>query len=188
MGNELIYESTTSPAGIAKVFFRDRTVTDRAVLKLIDGSYRTIEFTRTTSGSGGNHGEHYVFDWENNTANIQYKNNDDILEIPPYTFDVFSTQLLLMRKPMVDKTQVAYPVLSKNRLQEHVYKLEPGVPVKTKLGTLTASKYVRRKNDGKGTTYIIWCADALHYIPVKLDKIENGEIDISVQIKHVSWL
>ena len=32
------------------------------------------------------------------------------------------------------------------------------------------------------TKYLGWYAEKLNYIPVKLDKFENGKLDISIQI------
>ena len=60
--------------------------------------------------------------------------------------------------------------------------------IKTKLGNFSANKFVRKKDDEKKTTYLGWYAESLHYIPVKLDKIENGKIDISIQITEINWL
>ena len=34
---------------------------------------------------------------------------------------------------------------------------------------------MREKNNEKKTTYLAWYAESLNYIPVRLDKIENGE-------------
>jgi len=187
-GDELIYESITNPVGMAALFLGDQVVMDRAVLKLIGESYRTLEFKHEMKGSEKNRNEHYKFDWSNNTANVQYRDRKNTLDIPPHTFDNFSTQLLLMRKPNSKIVEYAYSVISKGRLKEYVYKLEPNESIETKLGNFSANKYVREKNNDKKTTYLGWYAESLNYIPVKLDKIENGKIDISIQITEVTWL
>lgn len=187
VGDELIYKSNTSPVGIAAFFLGQQEITDRAVLKLIGTSYRTIEFKHEMKHSDKNRNQHYVFDWENNKANVQYKDRENTLDIMSYTFDNFSTQLLLMRKPDVKSTEYIYSVISKGRLKEYVYKLEKNETLETKLGKLSANKYVREKKDEKKTTYLGWYAESLNYIPIKLDKMENGKIDVSIQITNVSW-
>ena len=186
--DEVIYESTTNPVGLAAFFLGEQEFSDRAVLKLFDGNYRAIEFKHAMKGSDKNRNEHYTFDWVNKKADVTYKDRKSILEIKPHTFDNFSTQLLLMREPDSQNVEYIYSVISKGRLKEYVYKLDGNEAVDTKLGKLNANKYIREKNDDKKTTYLGWYAESLHYLPVKLDKIENGKIDISIQISSVEWL
>ncbi len=188
IGDELIYESITIPVGMAALFLGKQEITDRAVLKIFENSYRSSEFKHEIKGSDKNRNEHYIFDWDKNKANVQYKDRNNTLDISPYTFDNFSVQLLLMRKPNVEITAFTYTVISKGRLKDYTYKLEPNESIKTKLGNFSANKFVRKKDDEKKTTYLGWYAESLHYIPVKLDKIENGKIDISIQITEISWL
>ena len=47
---------------------------------------------------------------------------------------------------------------------------------------------MRRKDNDKKTTYYGWYAEKLNYIPVKLDKYENGKLDVSMQITDIKWL
>ena len=64
VGDELVYESKTKPVGMAAFFLGDQIITDRAVLKLIKNSYRTIEFKHEMQDKKKNRNEHYIFDWE----------------------------------------------------------------------------------------------------------------------------
>jgi hypothetical protein len=188
VGDELIYESTTKPVGMAALFLGDQVVTDRAVLKLIDNNYHTVEFIHEMKNSDKDRNEHYVFDWNNNKVTVKYKDKSNELDVPENTFDNYSAQLLLMRKPDKDASTNIYSVISKGRLKEYKYQLESAELVNTKVGKFDANKYVRKKNNDKKTTYLGWYAEKLNYIPVKLDKFENGKLDISIQITGVKWL
>lgn len=185
--DELIYESVTKPVGMAALFLGDQVVTDRAVLKWINNQYRSIEFAHKMKNSDKNRNEHYVFDWNDKKANIQYKDRSSVLDIPENTFDNYSAQLLLMRKP-VEAAINTYSVISKGRLKEYKYELESTEVVDSKIGKLSANKYVRKKDNDKKTTYLGWYAEDVHYIPIKLDKFENGKLDVSIQITDVKWL
>jgi len=187
-GEKLIYESVTKPVGMAALFLGDQTVSDRAVLKLINDNYQTVEFIHNMKNSDKNRNEHYVFDWENSKASIKYKDKTSELDIPSNTFDNYSAQLLLMRKPSNENVVNTYSVISKGRLKEYVYQLENTEMINTKVGRYNANKYVRKKDNDKKTTYLGWYAEKLNYIPVKLDKFENGKLDISIQISSVKWL
>ena len=184
---ELVYESITKPVGMAALFLGDQVVTDRAVLKWIDNEYRTIEFVHDMKNSDKNRNEHYIFDWENNKAQVKYKDESSVLDVPKNTFDNYSAQLLLMRKPENNAIN-NYSVISKGRLKEYKYELETTEVLDSKVGKLNATKYVRRKDNDKKTTYFGWYAEKMNYIPIKLDKFENGKLDISIKITSIKWL
>ena len=101
-GNDLIYTSITNPVGLAAIFLGGQQFTDYAKLEFSDYGYRTIEFKHEMKGSKKNRNEHYVFDWHNKKVVGTYKDRKVQLELSPYTFDSFSSQLLLMREPIKD--------------------------------------------------------------------------------------
>lgn len=185
---KLVYESRTSPVGIAAALMGDQEAMHRAVLERTKNRYRALEFTHEIRGDDKERNDHYRFDWNNRTARARYKDRSTTLDISPHTFDSFSVQLLLMRKPDAGVTEYTCPVISKGHLKDYVYKLEPDQSLKTRLGNLTTHQYVREKNDKKKTRYIEWYAESLHYLPVRLDKTKNGKPDFSIQITEVHWL
>ncbi len=188
VNGELIYESITKPVGMAALFLGDQIVTDRAVLKLINNQYHTIEFKHEMKNSDKNRNEHYIFDWDNKRAVVKYKDRKNEIELQDYTFDNYSAQLLLMRKPDQEKVTNLYSVISKGKLKEYSYQLENNEVIETKAGKYDAHKLVRKKDNDKKTTYYSWYAEKLNYLPVKLDKYENGKLDISIRITEVKWL
>ena len=188
IGNDLVYESKTKPVGMAAFFLGDQIITDRAILRLIDDSYRTIEFKHEMQDKEKNRNEHYIFDWDSKKASVKYKDESKELDVPEHTFDNYSAQLLLMREPNKEFSTKIYSVISKGRLKEYKYQLETTEMIETKVGKFDANKYVRKKDNDKKTTYLGWYAEKLNYIPVKLDKFENGKLDVSIQITAVKWM
>ena len=184
---KLIYESVTDVTRVAALLL-GKQVTHYSVLRRTGKNYRVSEFKHEVHGGNKNRNEHYVFDWNNNQANVQYRDRSAILNISPYTFDSFSVQLLLMRKPEDENVENRFPVISRGRLKEYVYRLTISERLETKLGNLMANKHVRQKNDDKNTTHFGWYAEPLHYIPVKLGKIENGKVVLSIEITALTWL
>ena len=91
--DEVIYQSSTKAVGMAAFFLGDQIITDRSTLKLIDDRYHAIEFIHDMPDSDKNRNEHYLFDWENNTASVKYKDRNNELTIPENTFDNYSAQL-----------------------------------------------------------------------------------------------
>lgn len=185
---KLVYESRTYPVGIASFFLGSQVATYRTVLEKSEDRYRVVEFEYEVQGADKDRNERYVFDWTSHTAHSTYKGKTRTLAIGPHTLDRFSVQLLLMREPDAGINRYACPVVSRGRLKEYVYELEPDQPVQTRLGSFSAHKYVREKNDRKGTRYTEWYAESLHYIPVRSDKTRNGKTEISARITEVRWL
>ena len=187
-GDKLVYKSRTFPVGIAAAVMGNQEKTYRALLEKTKDHYRTVEFKHEVSGSDKGYSEHYTFDWNSHTAHVRYKDRNSTLNIPPHTFDSFSVQLLLMREPDSEVTSYTYPVISKGRLKDYEYKLELDQPIQTKLGNVTAHRFVREKNDKKRTRYTGWYSQSLYYIPVRSEKSRNGKIEYSAQITEVKWL
>lgn len=185
--SHIVYESITSSVGLAALFTDQDQIIDRSILVHIDESYRTYEFSHKVIGGKKNRDEHYRFDWERNIAHINYKGTDSIIEVSFDTFDNFSTQLLLMRKPDQINVNNTYSVISKGKLKNYIYRSVGKEIIVTKLGKLSAFKYIREKNNDKKTTYFGWYAESLNYLPVRLDKFENGKIDLSIQITEIQW-
>lgn len=184
----LVYESRTYPVGIAAFFLGSKVATYRTVLEKTEDRYRAVEFEYEVHGAKKDRNEQYVFDWSSHTVHTRYKGETGTLSIAPHTLDRFSVQLLLMREPDAGIMRYTCPVVSRGRLKEYVYELEPHQPVQTRLGSFSAHKYVREKNDRKGTRYTEWYAESLHYIPVRSDKTRNGKTEISARIMEVRWL
>lgn len=185
---KLIYESRTYPVGIAAFFLGSKVATYRTILEKTEDRYRAVEFEYEIEGAEKDRNERYIFDWSTHTVHTRYKGETDTLAIAPDTLDRFSVQLLLMREPDAGIMRYTCPVVSRGRLKEYVYELEPHQPVQTRLGSFSAHKYVREKNDRKGTRYTEWYAGSLHYIPVRSDKTRNGKTEISARITSVRWL
>ncbi len=186
-GEKLIYQSTTKPVGLATIFASGQEIIDYAELHLIDGSYKTIEFRHEFKNSKKNRNEHYKFNWNENKVDVSYKDRSSILDVTPFTLDNYSSQLLLMREPNAENIQITFPVISKGRLKEYIYSFLQDEELETKLGSLTASKLIRKKGDDKNSTYLGWYGKSLHHIPIRLDKYENGKIDTSIRIIDVTW-
>lgn len=185
---KLVYESRTYPVGIAAFFLGQQVATYRTILEKTEGRYRAVEFEYEVQGTDKDRNEQYIFDWNNHSALSRYKGRTRTLEITAHTLDRFSVQLMLMRKPDAGINRYACPVVSRGHLKEYVYELKSRQSIQTTLGNLFAHKYVREKNDRKGTRYTEWYAESLHYIPVRSDKTRNGKTEISARITKVHWL
>lgn len=187
-GEQIIYKSNTTPVGLATLFVSGQEIIDYAELHLIDGSYKTIEFKHEVKNSKKDRTEHYKFNWNENKADVTYKDRNNVLEISPFTLDNYSSQLLLMREPSAENIEITFPVISKGRLKDYVFNFAQVEALETNLGALEANKFIRNKGDDKNSTYFGWYAKSLHHIPIRLDKYENGKIDTSIRIIEVSWL
>lgn len=186
--NRLVYESRTSPVGIAAAIVGDQGALYRTVFEKTGDRYLPVEFRHEVTGENTKLNEHYAFDWNKHTAQVQYKDKTSILKIPPHTFDSFSLQLFMMRKPAPGNSDRTCSVISRGRLTNQEYGLEPDLRIKTRLGSLAVNKVVRKKPDSRNTTYTEWYAESLHYIPVRSEKSRDGKTEVSAHITELRWL
>lgn len=186
--NRLVYESRISPVGIAALIVGNQEALYRAVFEKTGDRYLPVEFRHEVTGENTKLNEHYAFDWNGHTAQVRYKDKTSILKIPPHTFDTFSMQLFMMRKPAAGNSDRTCSIISRGRLANLEYGLEPDLRIKTKLGSLAVNKVVRKKSGGKNTTYTEWYAESLHYIPVRSEKSRDGKTEFSAHITELRWL
>jgi hypothetical protein len=83
--------------------------------------------------------------------------------------------------------KVTYPVISRGELKTYTFTNLGQETIETPLGKFEAIKLERRKDDGENTTYTSWHALKLHYLPVKFENQENGDVVLSFALEEVEW-
>jgi hypothetical protein len=181
------YRSEAEPIGLASWFFGDHRIYEQSVLKQVDGQVIPLEYRYIHRGSDKNRNEHYRYNWEHNTARVNYRGEQKILKIPEGTLDKFSLQLALMQDAAKGTKKVTYPVISRGELKTYTFTNLGQETIETPLGKFEAIKLERRKDDGENTTYTSWHALKLHYLPVKFENQENGDVVLSFALEEVEW-
>jgi hypothetical protein len=181
------YRSAAEPIGIASWFFGDHRIYELSLLKRVDEKVIPLEYRYIHKGSDENRNEHYVYDWDTQRAQVNYRGEQKTLKIPVGTLDNFSLQLALIQDAGEGREKMTYPVISKGELKTYTFINLGTETVETRLGDFEAIGLERRKDDENNTTYTTWYAPELHYLPVKLENREQGDVVLNLTLEEVEW-
>jgi hypothetical protein len=188
-GEEKIeYRSKAEPVGIASWFFSDHKINTYSILQQVDDKVVPLEYRSIHLGSEENRNEHYRYDWKRNLVYINYRGNRKTLRIPRGTLDTFSLQLALMQNAAKGVETIVYSVVSRGKLKTYTCTNLGHETIETPLGRFEAVVLERRPDDDEENTIrTTWHAPRLHYLPVKIENRENGEIVLSLLLEQVEW-
>jgi len=181
------YRSAAEPIGIASWFFGDHRIHEYSGLKQVAGNIVPLEYKYTHKGSDENENEQYIYDWRRNIAHVNYRGEARTFKIPDGTLDNFSLQLALMLDACAGQKEIAHPLISKGELKTYTFTNLGRETIETPLGIFESIKLERRKDDEENTTYTTWYAPELHYLPVKFENREDGDVELSIILEEVKW-
>lgn len=177
--DELRLETKTVPGGIVAIFISD-VVTETSQLKI--NNQRLVPVLYTYDQSGGKKNQHYQlkFDWSNNKLLSTYDGKqhtftEDVQEIQSF-------QLQLMRDLQSGKKKVNYPIASRREIERYDLTIVGKEKVATETKSYTALK-VESSLTPKGDRYILWCAEGLNFLPVKIKRVEDDGDEIELLLK-----
>jgi hypothetical protein len=187
-GEEKIeYRSKAEPVGMASWFFGDYGINTYSILKQVEDKVIPLEYRSIHLGSEKDRNEHYAYNWNRNLAYVDYRGEQKTLRIPNGTLDTFSLQLALMQNAAKGAKKINYSVISRGKLKTYTVTNLGREAIETPLGRFEAIVLQRRPDDEKNTTYTTWHAPRLHYLPVKIENRENGDVVLSLLLEEVEW-
>jgi hypothetical protein len=163
------FESITRPLGIAKLF-TDGKVEESSVWILHDGQIRPLEYTYFNSGRKKDRHVELHFDWPHNSVTNTINGDPWTMNIEPGTLDKFIYQLAIMMDLKHGREQLSYQIADGGKLKTYAAVIKGKERVSTPLGEFTT--VVVEQSDGKRST-TLWCAEQLHYLPVKIGYTEK---------------
>ena len=176
-GQALIYRSHTSPKGIAKAFVSD-IIDETSTIKINNNRFQPTLYAYNQHGGKKDKIFQLKFDWNAKKLWNSYK--EKTFPLKAETHDVLSFQLQLMQDMQAGKKFISYTIADKKRVDSYQLTQARTEKVETPMKTLSAVKMVSNKIRGK-TQFIIWCAPALGYLPIKVMKIdEDGDESVVI--------
>jgi Protein of unknown function (DUF3108) len=181
------YRSKAEPIGMASWFFGDYGINTYSILQQVEDKVIPLQYRSIHLGSEKDRNEHYRYDWKRNLAYVDYRGEQKTLRIPNGTLDTFSLQLALMQNADEGPKKIKYSVISRGKLKTYTCTNLGLEAIETPLGRFEAVVLERRPNDEKSTTFTTWHAPRLHYLPVKIENRENGDVVLSLLLEEVQW-
>jgi hypothetical protein len=132
------------------------------------GENLPVRYSYQYSGSRDDRSEKLEFDWSGGKVKSLYKGVDTVLQLESGTFDKHMVQIALRQDLSREVKEFSYPVVDRNRLKQYTFKVLGVESVMTRaFGKLKCLKLKR------GTT-LFWLAEKLDYLPIKIEKDEEG--------------
>ena len=132
------------------------------------------EYSYQRSLIGIKRSESQIFNWPNKTVEYSKDGKTKSVAIESGLLDVITHKLQLRRDLQSGKENLSYPVISRGKLKQYVYKVVASEVLETAIGPLNTVKVQRVREDGKRQT-IIWLATDWDYLAVRLEQKENGD-------------
>ncbi len=179
-----LYLSQTKTRGIVSIFRSDK-ITEKSVLRIIDGLIKPVDYQYNHKGGGKNRNRTIHFNWRTGTAESNISGTQSRLAIPADTIENFSLQLRLMNDLQQGKRVLIYNIINKGKLKRYNFEILGNEKVKTPSGEFNAIKFRRTRKNSKRST-IMWAAPELHFLPVKIQHIEKDGATFYMLLSNVS--
>lgn len=184
--NNLVYESQSDAAGIAKLISNDHIV-ETSEWRLREESLQPFAYRYDRSGGRKEKQIAVSFDWENRLARNTAKGQTWSMPLPDGTLDKLGYVLAMMHDLNAGKRDLQYQIADGGRLKTYRLKAIGEESLKTAIGTLPTIKILRLRKDSKRET-TFWCAPRLRYLPVKVEHKEKDGSVITLTIESVEGI
>lgn len=182
---KFMFETIGKTSGLVSIF-QDIQIEERSVFKRQDGQVYPLEYAYRQTGRKARFST-LLFDWENNKAVNTFKGETKEIILQKGTLDRVVYQVVLMQELKQGKRELQYKVAHKGRIKIYTPNLLGIERVKTGLGEYETLKYERISTDGERRT-TLWCAPPLHYLPIRVEHVEeDGEV-FSLVLQSVTGL
>lgn len=173
-----IYRSETNSTGLASIFYKLHVVEEshwylhEQKLKPLSYSYDRIKKKKERH-------KKTVFDWENNQAHYIGDGTKLSFELQAGMTDKLLYQINLMHDLKMGHIPTSYTVVDGAKIKTYKLIYLGEEIVDTPIGKFNTMKFSRQR-PGKKQSINLWCAKDLHYLPIKVESIdEDGAITIA---------
>jgi len=127
-----------------------------------------------------------IFNWEVNKIDGYYKERKIDLILEEKMIDRVLLQLDIINSIKENKNLTTLKILDKDKIENIEVELFSGIEIITvPFGKFNCVK-VRHSKMGSDKENILWLAEDLDYIPVKLTQIESGETNFIAELKELN--
>lgn len=176
-----IFESVTTPRGIAKLFTNGKVV-ERSIWNYHNERMRPIQYMYQNTGSKSKRDVTLNFDWEKNNVTNIINGDPWKMDLSEGILDKLLYQLAIMADLSDDKNHLLYKIADGGKIKTLDIKVEGTETIKTDLGTFETLKVVRKESN---RTTTLWCAQVLNYLPVQIKQIKKDGSEVTAKLYAV---
>lgn len=183
--NQWRYTSTSIAQGVFRVALNGPT-TQRSLFVLHEGQVRPHEFISEISTRTGARDQSMKFDWDAGRVTGTAEGKPVDLPLEPGVLDALSVQIAMMLKLINGETPERFRMIDKTKIKDYLYTHEGEETLATTQGPQqTVIFRSARPGATRGTWF--WCAPALGYVPVKVERRDGKNVEWSMALKTVNF-
>lgn len=176
-----IFESVTRPTGIARLLTNGQVV-EHSEWRLHQYAIQPLHYSYFNSGSKKNRDVHLKFDWTTDTVTNTITGEPWKMPLQEGALDKLVYQLQIMLDLARNKTSLHYTIADGGKLKTYQVEILGTETITTPLGKFETVR-VRRVHGKRKTT--LWCAQRLHYLPVRIEHRKANESPVTATLKSI---
>jgi len=182
-GDVWVFENSSRTTGLAALFVKD-TVTERSHAHYQNGRMLPQSYLYQREGGKREREVKLRFDWPQQRVVNSINDDPWVMDIPTGTLDKFLYQLQMMID--LEKQQpLNYQVADGGKLKQYQIEIIGSELLTTPFGEFE-TVILKRRNDKRQTT--MWCAKALHFLPLKITQIEKDGAEYRAEISKLTGM
>ena len=174
-----VYESHSEAVGMAKLL-RNERIDERSEWNFSNGGVRPLHYRYLRSGGKRVRQVDVRFDWSDQRVRNTLNGESWSMPVADGTLDKLVYLLALMQDLADGMHETRYAVADGGKVKTYMLRVLRRESVETVLGALDTT-VVERRREGNDRVTLVWCASALHYLPVRIEhREEEGTVHLNL--------
>jgi hypothetical protein len=179
------YHSQTSPRGLGRLFNpAELSMSQRSVFRFQYERLIPESFTADDGTANDSKDQDLTFDWTAGRVRGVAERKAVDLPIEPGLLDELSVHVALMQSLQAGRTPDKFVMLDGDHVKEYLYSAEGEERLQTDVGTFDTVIFRSSRPDSRKGTWF-WCAPELGYLPVKIERREGRNVQLSMRLHDV---
>lgn len=181
---EYSYLSETNTTGLASLLYKDKVV-EQSTWRLDKGKIKPVQYLYDRSGGKKTRKVTVEFNWTSGMISTSVNGDAWHMPVRPNILDKLSYQLAIMHDLLEGRKNIDYTIADGGKIKTYHFKLLGEERLDTPLGKFKTLKLERHKPNTLDRT-TLWCAQALNYLPVKVENIEKNGRKTTAMIESLT--
>jgi hypothetical protein len=173
------YQSHTAARGFFRLAIPE--LRSRSVFVLQDGKVVPEQFVADDGAGSSSREQELHFDWTAGRVTGKAEKSKVDLPLEPGMLDSMSVQVALMNELLAGRTPARFVLVDKGRIKDYNYTAQGEDKLATPLGEQQTVIFRSARPGSRNGTWF-WCAPALGYLPVKVERREGKDVQWSMRL------
>lgn len=183
---EYFYLSETNTTGLASLLYKD-TIVEQSTWLLDNGKIKPVQYSYDRSGGKKIRKVTIEFDWVSGMISTSVNGAAWHMPVRENIMDKLLYQLAIMHDLVQGRKNIDYVIADGGKIKTYHFEFLGEEQLDTALGVFKTLKLERHKPNSRDKT-TLWCAQALNYLPVKVENIEKNGRKTTAIIESLSGI